>query len=189
MDMPTEPMTTGAGDDRPFQSLLCITENRCRILAMIVAMVHDFEVAEDLFQETVLEILKSESQFDPTRRFTPWACGIARNVVRRYWRQCKRAPASGMADLVADLALVSTEGDDDLWRQERRALRRCLGKLPDRMRRLLLLRYGHNFKGRELAQRAAYRAGSIRTTLARLRGQLRQCIQMQMASSAREANP
>ena len=170
-------------DQNQFQSFLSITENRSRILAMIVAMVHDFEVAEDLFQETVLEILKSEDQFDPLRSFTPWACGVAKNVVRRYWRRQKQQPTRGVSDLVADLAQVSAEAADDLWRHERVALRRCLQKLPARMQQLLLLRYAHNCKGRELAERAAYRQGSIRTTLARLRRQLRQCIQVQTAQS------
>jgi len=168
-------------DSNEFHEFLNITENRSRILALIIAMVRDFEVAEDLFQETVMEILKSRDQFDPARRFTPWACGIARNVVRAHWRRQKRQPASGVSEMVADLAQVSVEGDSDLWRRERVALRRCLQKLPDRMRQLVLLRYGHNYKGGELARRAAYRQGSIRTTLARVRGQLRQCIRVRLA--------
>ena len=172
---------TNANDHNSFQSFLSITENRSRILGLIVAMVRDFELAEDLFQETVLEILKCQEQFDPTRSFGPWACGIARNVVRRHWRRQSSQPASGLAEIIEDLAAISTEGDDDKWRHERIALRRCLQKVPGRMRQLLLLRYGHNFKGRELAERAAYRQGSIRNTLARLRRSLRQCIETQTA--------
>ena len=164
------------GVNSNFQSFLSITENRSRILAVILAMVHDFDIAEDLFQETVLEILKSEDRFDPTRSFAIWSCGIAKNVVRQYWRRQKQAPASGITDMIADLALISAEGDDDLWRHERLALRRCFQKLPERMQKLLILRYGHNFKGQELAESAAFRIGSIRTTLSRLRRQLRQCI-------------
>lgn len=170
-------------DDRSIPAVLNITENRSRILAVIVAMVRDFDVAEDLFQETVMEILKSEEQFDPTRSFMPWACGIAKNVVRQHWKRQRQAPSSGMCDLIADLAMVSAEGDEDLWRRERKALRSCFQRLPDRMQRLLLLRYGHNVKGRELAESAAFRLGSIRTTLARLRRQLRQCVQAHTAQS------
>lgn len=165
-------------ENHSFQSFLSITENRSRILAVIVAMVRDFEVAEELFQETVIEILKSEPQFDPSRSFLPWACGIAKNVVQRHWRQQQHAPTSGLGELIAELAMVSCEGGGgDVWRQERIALRRCFQKLPQRMQRLLLLRYGHNIKGSELAKSASFRLGSIRTTLARLRCQLRQCIQ------------
>ena len=166
-------------NNNQFKAFLDITENRSRILAMIVVMVHDFELAEDLFQETVLEIMKSQDTFDTTRCFASWACGIAKNVVRRYWRNQKIHPSGGYCEMVADMALVSTEGGDDAWHYERIALRRCLQKVPSRMRKLLMLRYGHNYKGSKLAEMASYRQGSIRTTLARLRSQLRQCIEIQ----------
>lgn len=166
-------------DNCHFQSFLSITENRSKILAMIVAMVQDFELAEDLFQETVLEILKSEAHFDPTRSFPAWACGIAKNVVRRHWREQKKSPQSGVSELLADLAEIAVDTETEVWRHERVALHRCLQKVPPRMRRLLVLRYGHNYRGRELAERTAYRQGSIRTTLARLRRELKVCIQAQ----------
>ncbi|MCG8649135.1 MAG: sigma-70 family RNA polymerase sigma factor [Pirellulales bacterium] len=168
-------------DNSSFHAILGITENRSRILAVIVAMVRDFDLAEELFQETVIQILKSEDQFDPGRSFVPWACGIARNVVREHWRGQQQAPSSGVCDMIAELAMVSAEGDEDVWRRERKALRSCFQRLPERMQRLLLLRYGHNVKGQELAESAAIRLGSIRTTLARLRKQLRQCIQTRTA--------
>lgn len=158
-------------------TFLTITENRSRILAVIVAMVHDFELAEDLFQETVVEILKSEGRFDPSRSFVPWACGIARNVVLQHWRRQSKMPSSGMCELVSELATITAEGDADCWRRERKALRRCVQSLPERMQNLLLMRYGHNLKGKALAETTDVREGSIRTTLARLRGQLRTCIQ------------
>ena len=101
-------------------TFLSLTENRSRILAVIVAMVQDFDLAEDLFQETVSEILKSESQFNPGRSFAPWACGIARNIVRQHWRRQENAPTNGVCDLLSELASVVEEGDDELWRHERR---------------------------------------------------------------------
>ena len=150
---------------------------------MIVAMVHDFDLAEELFQETVVEVLKSEENFDPTRRFLPWACGVAKHVVQRHWRRQQKMPTSGMNMNLAELAMVAVEGDDELWRGEQLALRRCFKKLPPHLQRLLLLRYGQNVKGKHLAQQASIRLGSIRTTLARLRCQLRQCIHAQTAQT------
>ncbi|MEP3478966.1 MAG: sigma-70 family RNA polymerase sigma factor [Fuerstiella sp.] len=174
-------------DENSFQSFLNITENRSRIFAVIVAMVRDFEIGEELFQETVIEILRSEDRFDPSRSFMPWACGIARNVVQRYWRGQENAPTSGIGEMLSDLALVTAEGEADVWRRERSALRRCFQQLPQRMQDLLMLRYGHNIKGQDLADSVAIKAGSIRTTLLRLRGQLRSCIQNRVAQIG-EAN-
>ena len=169
--------------DQEFGAFLSITENRSRILAVIIAMVQDFAVAEDLFQETVLQILKSTHLYDQDRAFLPWACGIARNVVKRHWRTLKRQPASMAQEVLANLAELAVEDDPDLWREERVALHHCLKKMPDRFQRLFVLRYAHNYKGRELSERADIRAGSIRTTLSRLRGKLRQCISTQIVIS------
>jgi len=169
-------MTASLPEDKDFESVLGITENRSRILAVIVAMVRDFDVAEDLFQETVLEILRSKDRYQPDRAFFPWVCGISRNVVQRYWERENRRPAPMTAEVLAQLAEIAGESDDDLWREERVALQECLERLPPRLKRLFVLRYGHNMKGQGLAERAGIKHGSIRTTLARLRAQLRRCI-------------
>ncbi len=147
-------------------------------MAMIIAMTGDFETAEDLFQETIVEILKSQTLFDFERSFIPWACGVARNVVHRYWKK-KQNTTKKYSGLIEDLARLSTEAENDIWRKERIALRHCLQKVPEHLRKLLLLRYGYNYKGRKLAEKADIRQGSIRTTLSRLRNKLRRCIQLQ----------
>lgn len=156
---------------------LKITENRSRIMATVVAMTRDFNVAEDLFQETVLEVMKSAQRFDSTRDFAPWACAIARNVVRRHWRRQEKQPVAIAQDALDSLAEIAADDPDpEHWQEERLALRKCLEKIPERMRKLVVLRYGHNCKGQELARRALMKPGSLRTTLLRLRQKLRNCV-------------
>jgi RNA polymerase sigma-70 factor len=173
-------MTEDSGNEKDFESVLSITENRSRLLAVIIAMVRDFDVAEDLFQETVLEILRSKDRYVSERPFFPWACGISKNVVRRYWERENRRPLSMTKEVLARLAEIATDTDPNLWREERVALQECIEKLPPRLNRLFILRYGYNIKGQRLAEKANVKRGSIRTTLARLRKQLRQCITMQI---------
>ncbi|MEM9646140.1 MAG: sigma factor-like helix-turn-helix DNA-binding protein, partial [Planctomycetota bacterium] len=91
-------------------------------------------------------------------------------------RRQKNSPTSSVCELLSELSTVVQEGEDELWKGERRALRSCLQRLPDRMQRLLMLRYGHNLKGKDLADSASIRVGSLRTTLARLRKQLQDCV-------------
>ena len=167
-----------------FNAFLGITENRSKIMAVIVAMVRDFDVAEDLFQQTVLEILKGAEKFDASRDFLPWASEVARNVVRRHWRASERQPAQATQELLDSLAsLAIEERDEDIWQAERAALHQCMEKLPDRMRRLFMLRYGHNHKADELARLSSFPVGSLRTTLARLRTKLRHCINTEIQQS------
>jgi len=161
-----------------------ITENRSKIMAVIVSMVRDFDVAEDLFQQTVLEILQGEDKFDPSRDFLPWASGVARNIVRRHWRASGRQPATASQEALDALSeLAVDEQEEDIWQAERAALHQCLDKLPDRMQRLFLLRYGHNHKAGKLAELSSFPIGSLRTTLARLRMKLRHCINTEIQES------
>ena len=163
--------------DKSAEIYLKITENRSRIMATIVAMTRDFNVSEDLFQETVLEVIKSAHNFDSTRDFAPWACAIARNVVRRHWRLQEKQPVAVEQDALSALAEIAAEpADPERWKDDRQALQVCLKKLPDHLRKLVVLRYGHNCKGSELAKKADMKQGAIRTTLLRLRQKLRSCI-------------
>ncbi|MGJ8696401.1 MAG: sigma-70 family RNA polymerase sigma factor [Verrucomicrobiaceae bacterium] len=167
-----------------FDVFLGITENRSKMMAVIVAMVRDFDLAEDLFQQTVLEILQGAEKFDATRDFLPWASGVARNVVRRHWRASERQPTSASQDVLDALSeLAVEEQDEDVWQAERAALHQCLAKLPERMRRLFVLRYGDNHKAGKLAELSAFPIGSLRTTLARLRMKLRHCINTEIQES------
>ncbi|MCM8537998.1 MAG: sigma-70 family RNA polymerase sigma factor [Lentisphaeraceae bacterium] len=163
--------------DKSTEIFLKITENRSRIMATIVAMVRDFNVSEDIFQETVLEVVKSSGNFDSTRDFAPWACAIARNVVRRHWRNQEKQPIAIEQDALNFLAEIAVENSEPgSWQDDQQALQLCLKKLPKPMQNLITLRYGYNCKGPELAEKASIKPGAIRTTLLRLRQKLRICI-------------
>ena len=122
-------------------------------------------------------IIKSAHNFDSTRDFAPWACAIGRNVVRRHWRLQEKQPIAIEEDALSSLAEISADtSDPERWKDDRQALQVCLKKLPEPMRKLIVLRYGHNCKGSELAEKAEVKKGAIRTTLLRLRQKLRSCI-------------
>ena len=171
-------------ESEKFDAFLGITENRSKIMAVIVAMVRDFHLAEDLFQQTVLEILQSTGNFDDQRDFLPWASGVARNVVKRHWRKAEKQPSLASQEVLEALSeMAVVEQDEDIWHAERAALHQCLDKLPARMQKLFVLRYAHNHKAGKLAELSSFPLGSLRTTLARLRMKLRHCINSEIQES------
>lgn len=174
-------MTEDSTRDSNFKSFVNINENRSKLLAFILANVQDFDVSEDLFQETILEILKNGDKYDSSRPFLPWAYGISRNVVRRFWEREGRKPLTMRQEVLERLAQAAVDTDCELWREERTALQNCLEKLPVRLNKLFVLRYGYNLKGQKLADRVDFKVGSVRTTLARLRKRLRECITTQIS--------
>ncbi|MBN1672598.1 MAG: sigma-70 family RNA polymerase sigma factor [Kiritimatiellae bacterium] len=166
-----------------------VLEHRAAIMAVIVAMTRDFDAAEDIFQETVLEIVRSRDRFDETADFASWSKGIARHMVMRHWDAVKRKPTPLEQDTLEYLADVAQdEPDEDVWERERKGLRKCLEQLSERNRALFLTRYGRNLKGPKLARELGIRVGSLRTTLIRIRRFLRQCIGTQTVQSTSSGN-
>ncbi|MFC1671550.1 sigma-70 family RNA polymerase sigma factor [Planctomycetota bacterium] len=164
--------------DRKDKFYLKITKHRSSIMAVIVAMVRDFGAAEDVFQDTVVQILASAERFDDARDFLPWANGIARNIVRRHFKKLRRA-MTPMEQ--ADLEYLGSVMDDappaDTVDEERAALRYCMQRVNTRNKKLLNLRYGENLKGKALADSVGLKELSVRGILKRIRDALRDCIE------------
>jgi len=164
--------------------------HRSAMMAVIVAMVRDLDAAEDIFQDTMLEIVRSFDSFETDRDFLPWAKGVARNMVMRHW-------ASGSKKLVSmDRRMLETAAEvmmadlaPDVWESERTAMRLCLQRLTDRHRELFLLRYGENLKGPSLAEKVGIKVKSLRTTLLRIRRFLRECIDARLGTAAAGGEP
>lgn len=155
--------------------------HRAEVLATLLALVGDLELAEDLLQDTLVEIIADPSAYDESRPFVPWARGIARNLVRRHWRDhathCQHQPRlrERLAELLeqADAEAEAVAEPDLLPR-----LRACLDRLGERSRRLLQLRYGEDLLGDALADRVGMPRTSVRTTLLRVRRALLRCLQV-----------
>jgi RNA polymerase sigma-70 factor, ECF subfamily len=151
---------------------------------LIVVMTRDFQAAEDILQETMLQILQSSPPVDSEVEFCAWAKGVARNMVRRHWAQQQRQPtpvAAAALELLAD-AIVEERAPPEVWADERRRLQTCLDRLSERSRNLFLLRYGDGLKGPALAETAGINVNSLRTSLLRIREFLRACLRRGFAA-------
>src|SRR5438128_4010833 len=72
----------------------------------LVRFLGDRAAAEDIFQETFLQVHQSADQFDPQRRFRPWLFTIAANKARDLIRSQARRPTNPLS------ASISA-GDED----------------------------------------------------------------------------
>lgn len=64
-----------------------------RIFRYIAALVPNRDDAEEVFQDTCLKILEKWQDYDPDRPMVPWACGIAQNMVRKFFERSRRRGA------------------------------------------------------------------------------------------------
>ena len=79
------------GDRAGFQKLL--ERYQRELFHFLVRFLGDRSTAEDIFQETFLQVHQSASQFDPQRRFRPWLFTIAANKARDLIRSQARRPS------------------------------------------------------------------------------------------------
>ncbi|MFC1479116.1 sigma-70 family RNA polymerase sigma factor [Planctomycetota bacterium] len=162
-----------------------IWKHRGPIMAVIVAMVRDFSRAEDIFEDTMLEIVNSKNAFDEQKDFLPWAKGIARNIVRRYWASLTASPSPEDAEVIEFIADIASKKDEpDQWKTEKAGLRECMQKLSEKYRKLFLLRYGEDIRGDALAGQTGFKVKSIRSVLMRVRNTLRNCINAHIKGTA-----
>lgn len=145
--------------------------------AFLSRFVGDRALAEDVLQETFLQVHLSADSFDPAQRFRPWLFTIAANKARdRLRRQARRAAASldapvegpdGDRGSFLDLVVSSVPAPhSDLEEQEMRAMvRKLVGAMPTHLREVLVLSYFHNFSYREVAGILDVPIGTVKSRL------------------------
>jgi RNA polymerase sigma-70 factor (ECF subfamily) len=120
-------------------------------------------------------------QFDPSKSFINWACGVARYEVLNFLRSRSRHRLYFSDEL--NLALIEAHESLESERLEERrdALAGCMKKLRDRDRELLEACYGRSVCIQELATTWGRSTHSIHNSLRRIRRALFECVQRSLA--------
>ena len=114
------------------------------------------EEANDLVQQTFLQLHRARADFDPDQKLKPWVFTIAMNLKREYFRKKKRRPERSLeADSIPEPA-VAALGAARV--DARRTLARVLGDLPIEQREVIEL---HWFDGLEFPEVAAVVGASV----------------------------
>jgi RNA polymerase sigma-70 factor (ECF subfamily) len=158
------------------QFLRVFTANQQRLLAYILALVHDREAAQEIFQETSLVLWRTFPAFRPGAAFLPWALAIAKHQVLRYVRLRKKDRhlfSEGLMEVLADEAAAMAP---DLAPRSK-ALAECLKRLPDRQRQLVEWFYGQRLAAGQVAARWDRSVHAVYKALKVLRTTLLECIE------------
>jgi RNA polymerase sigma-70 factor (ECF subfamily) len=149
----------------------------------VMAACRNAASADDIVQQTSTVLWERFSDYDESRPFNAWAVGIARLEVLK-WRQklarSKEHPSPEALELLAETAV---EHADEIAEQ-RAHLGDCLGRLTDRSRHVLKLRYHEQRPSREIAEAEGGTVAAIDNLLTRARRALRECIERRTQSSA-----
>lgn len=150
------------GDERALSTL--VERYAGRMHAHLVRMTGSGEDAEDLLQETWLRVARAARGFEHGRSVRPWLFGIASNLARDLYR--RRAVRRRLASEARSECQPSAPRP-----LESLELRDRVGRLPDRLREVLWLRYYEDLSEAEMAEALGIPRGTVKS---RLHGAIRE---------------
>jgi RNA polymerase sigma-70 factor (ECF subfamily) len=139
----------------------------------------DPATADDLCQETFLAVLRAPfDDYEPaaTARYLRT---VARNLWRKQLRQEAREPTREELDRAEELWERHAAADGGETYVE--AVRACLGRLEQKMRRALELRYGSTRSRAQMGAALALSNDGVKSLLRRARAALRACVERKMS--------
>jgi len=156
---------------------LLVRRHSQELFQFVVRFTGDSVTAEDVVQESFLQVHLSADQFDPKRRFKPWLFTIAANKARdQLRRRTRRREVASDAHLDDDadsgrrfIQLLSGEAtppDEELLADEkRRVVRQALVEMPEKLREVLVLAYYHRFPYKDIGEVMDIPLGTVKSRL------------------------
>ncbi len=163
------------GDQAAFRVL--VERHQERLYGYLLGMVHDRELANDLFQETFLRVIdamqRRRGSYTQQGRWLGWVMRIARNATldhlrsRKKWQDVAATSDDDGAAFWDRLPDDAPDANETMHRLEQRDwLGSCIDQLPPEQREVLLLRQETELTFREIADLTGV---SINTALGRMR--------------------
>ena len=158
------------GNEQSFSVLLY--RYKAKVFTTIYLIVKDRSVAEDLFQEVMIKVVRMirSGKYNEEGKFLPWVTRIARNLAIDHFRKVQRNPLQRESedyDIFGTISQTEGSAEDQIIREEnRRYIKALIQQLPDKQREVLIMRTYANLSFKEIA---AITDVSINTALGRMR--------------------
>lgn len=162
------------GDRAAFQQLMSRYSNE--LLHFLTRFLGSRTAAEDVFQETFLQVHTSAETFDPTRRFKPWLFTIAANKGRDHHRKQNRRQEMSLSASIGpdgegqrfvDLmeAELPTPDGPILDAERSRLVKEVLDSMPSHLREIVLLSYFQRLSYNQIAETLEIPLGTVKSRL------------------------
>jgi len=150
-----------------------IRRHQKRVYSYILLLVKKQDVAEDIFQETFIKVIKSlkEGRYVDTNRFSSWVMRIAHNLIIDHFRREKQAKMISKDAYEVDILnhpkySDKTVEEEIVFEQILTDVRALVDQLPADQREVVLLRHYADLSFKEIAEQTNV---SINTALGRMR--------------------
>lgn len=152
---------------------LLINRYRKQVYTYIFLLVKNQHLAEDIFQDTFIKVIKSldDGKYRDNGKFLAWVLRIAHNLVIDHYRKEKQLNSTSREDFGMDILnsqkyAVRPAEDSMIDRQIRKDIRELVDSLPIEQKEVLILRQYCELSFKEIAEHTNV---SINTALGRMR--------------------
>lgn len=158
------------GDESALEIL--VKRHKQRIYSFIYSKVYDREVAEDIFQDTFIKVIRTlkRGAYNEEGKFLPWVMRISHNLVIDFFRKNNRMPKF---DNTGEFSIFSVLSDSSLnaekaiiKEQVENDVRRLIDELPEDQKEVLMMRIYSDMSFKEISDKTGV---SINTALGRMR--------------------
>lgn len=159
-----------SGDERSLEIL--IGKHNQRLTSFIYSKVLDRDIAEDIFQDTFIKVIKTlrKGSYSEEGKFLPWVMRIAHNLIIDHFRKNRRMPKFEGGE---DFNIFSVIGDDRLNAEKQLIkdqidsdLGLLIEELPEDQKEVLVMRIYKDMSFKEISENTGV---SINTALGRMR--------------------
>ena len=160
------------GNNQAFDLLL--SRNQSKLFSYILFVVHEQDLANDIFQETFVKVITKlqEGRYIDSGKFSAWIMRIAHNVIMDWYRDNR---AKNIVETSDDNDLSNVTGNDmtDFNIEDRyvnaqvlRDVKKMMNLLPPTQREIVFMRFYQEMSFKEIAETTGV---SINTALGRMR--------------------
>ena len=160
------------GNNSAFDELLARTQSK--LFTYIMFVVHDHDIADDIFQETFVKVITKlqHGQYTDSGKFLFWITRIAHNCIMDWYRQQQSQHIvepnedNDLQNLSGASVLDSYRESELVNEQVLLDVKRMMEALPAPQREVVYMRYYQQLSFKEIAQITGV---SINTSLGRMR--------------------
>jgi RNA polymerase sigma-70 factor, ECF subfamily len=164
-----------------------VREHQARLRSYVCSRTGNAEVADDVVQDVFLIAYRKIETLDLKESLFPWLLTVARSQLRQRWRS--QEPAN-LGDKIRSLVCQRLEQESanesgSTFSEHFDQLKKCVERLPDKLRTLIDLVYHQDKTCDEASAAAGMNGTAVRVALHRARKALRECVESSLGGAHR----
>lgn len=150
-----------------------ISRHRKKVFTYIILIVKDQHIADDIFQDTFIKVIKSlkQGRYNDEGRFVSWVMRIAHNLIIDHFRKEKNQKTysndGNELDIFNNVSYADKPVEESIINEQIECdIRSLVEWLPEEQREVVMLRHFAGLSFKEIAEQTNV---SINTALGRMR--------------------